>query len=43
MQHLELFDRVAIDFANRRVMFDLPRDMARTMRAARRIGQSYRF
>ncbi|MEQ5789147.1 aspartyl protease family protein [Erythrobacter sp. NFXS35] len=43
MQHLELFDRVAIDFANRRVMFDLPRDMARAVRAARRIGQSYRF
>lgn len=43
MQHLALFDRVAIDFANRRVMFDLPRDLARAMRAARRGGQSFRF
>lgn len=43
MQHLELFDRVAIDFANRRVMFDLPRDVARAMRAARMGGVSRRF
>jgi hypothetical protein len=32
MQHLKLFDRVAIDFANRRVLFDVPRDVARAMR-----------
>lgn len=32
MQHLKLFDRVAIDFANRRVLFDIPRDIAREMR-----------
>lgn len=43
MQHLALFDRVAIDFANRRVMFDVPRDLAKAMRAARRGGQAFRF
>lgn len=32
MQHLKLFDRVAIDFANQRILFDLPRDVARAMR-----------
>jgi predicted aspartyl protease len=32
MQHLKLFDRVAIDFANRRVLFDVPRDYARRLR-----------
>lgn len=32
MQHLQLFDRVAIDFANRRVLFDVPRDVARAIR-----------
>lgn len=32
MQHLQLFDRVAIDFSKRRVMFDLPRDAARDIR-----------
>lgn len=32
MQHLKLFDRVAIDFANRRVLFDVPRDLARELR-----------
>lgn len=36
MQHLRLFDRVAIDFANDRIMFDLPRDVAAAQREARR-------
>jgi predicted aspartyl protease len=36
MQHLKLFDRVAIDFANQRILFDVPRDVARAMRKARR-------
>lgn len=27
MQQLKLFDRIAIDFANRRVLFDLPREV----------------
>lgn len=40
MQHLALFDRVAIDFANRRVMFDVPPDIARAMRQNRRRGFS---
>ncbi len=35
MQHLRLFDRVAIDFANDRIMFDLPRDVAAAQRQAR--------
>jgi predicted aspartyl protease len=35
MQHLALFDRVAIDFARQRVMFDVPQDVARAMREAR--------
>jgi len=35
MQHLALFDRVAIDFANRRVMFDVPRDVAQALRRQR--------
>lgn len=32
MEHLKLFDRVAIDFSKRRVLFDLPRGAARDMR-----------
>jgi predicted aspartyl protease len=36
MQHLALFDRVAIDFARKRVLFDVPRDVARAIREARR-------
>jgi predicted aspartyl protease len=40
MQHLALFDRVAIDFANRRVMFDVPEDVARAMRQNR--GRGFR-
>jgi predicted aspartyl protease len=38
MQHLALFDRVAIDFANRRVLFDVPREVARQMREQRSRG-----
>ena len=40
MQHLSLFDRVAIDFANQRILFDVPADVARAIRAAQR-GSSY--
>lgn len=35
MQHLRMFDRVAIDFSKQRVLFDVPRDVARAMRRAR--------
>lgn len=35
MQHLALFDRVAIDFDRKRIMFDVPADIARAMREAR--------
>jgi predicted aspartyl protease len=35
MQHLRIFDRVAIDFSKQRVLFDVPRDVARAMRRAR--------
>lgn len=34
MQHLKIFDRVAIDFAERRILFDVPRDVARALRRA---------
>lgn len=37
MQHLKMFDRVAIDFAKQRILFDVPRDVAR---ALRRVNQS---
>ncbi len=40
MQHLELFDRVAIDFARKRVMFDVPPALARELRERR--GRSVR-
>jgi len=43
MQHLALFDRVAIDFASQRVLFDVPRDVARAMRRARMGGHTLRF
>lgn len=36
MQHLAMFDRVAIDFAQQRVLFDVPADVARAMRDSRR-------
>lgn len=32
MQHLKIFDRIAIDFASQRILFDVPRDVARAMR-----------
>lgn len=41
MQHLSLFDRVAIDFGQQRILFDVPADIAWAMRDARRSG-SYR-
>jgi predicted aspartyl protease len=36
MQHLALFDRVAIDFAKQRILFDVPRDVAKALREAQR-------
>ncbi|MEM7781387.1 MAG: aspartyl protease family protein [Pseudomonadota bacterium] len=42
MQHLRIFDRVAIDFSNQRVLFDVPRDVARDLRRARRQGSRIR-
>lgn len=36
MQHLALFDRVAIDFARQRILFDVPKDVARAIREAKR-------
>jgi len=41
MQHLKMFDRIAIDFANQRILFDVPRDVAREMRRNRE-RRSYR-
>lgn len=41
MQHLRIFDRVAIDFAEQRVLFDVPRDVARALRRKRRGARSY--
>lgn len=38
MQHLRIFDRVAIDFSDNRILFDVPRDVARAMRRARLRG-----
>lgn len=38
MQHLKLFDRVAIDFSNQRILFDVPRDVARELRRQRNRG-----
>jgi predicted aspartyl protease len=35
MQHLALFDRVAIDFGRQRILFDVPADIARAMRQAK--------
>jgi predicted aspartyl protease len=37
MQHLRLFDRVAIDFAGSRLLFDLPRDIEAAQREATQI------
>ena len=41
MQHLAMFDRVAIDFARQRVLFDVPPEVARALREAQR-GNVYR-
>lgn len=41
MQHLAMFDRVAIDFAKQRVLFDVPPEVARALREAQR-GNVYR-
>ncbi len=41
MQHLALFDRVAIDFGRKRIAFDVPADVARAIREAQR-GGTYR-
>jgi hypothetical protein len=41
MQHLALFDRVAIDFGRKRIAFDVPADIARVLREAQR-GGTYR-
>lgn len=38
MQHLALFDRVAIDFDRKRIAFDVPADIARAIREAQRRG-----
>ena len=35
MQHLALFDRVAIDFGRQRILFDVPADIARALRQAK--------
>ena len=43
MQHLKMFDRVAIDFSNSRILFDVPRDVARAMRRARQTGFRAKF
>jgi hypothetical protein len=40
MQHLALFDRVAIDFGRRRIAFDVPADVARALRRARQEGST---
>ncbi len=41
MQHLRLFDRVAIDFADSRILFDLPRDVTAAEREAQRMPFSF--
>ena len=38
MQHLALFDRVAIDFGRQQILFDVPQDLARALREAKRAG-----
>ncbi|TRD10884.1 hypothetical protein FGU71_02745 [Erythrobacter insulae] len=43
MQHLKIFDRVAIDFANQRILFDVPRDVAHALRRSRLSEYSRRF
>lgn len=41
MNHLRLFDRVAIDFAEKRILFDVPRKVARELRHSRRTGRIF--
>ena len=44
MQHLKMFDRVAIDFSNNRILFDVPRNVARELRRAKQgAGTRTRF
>ncbi|MEE4201785.1 aspartyl protease family protein [Erythrobacter sp.] len=43
MQHLRIFDRVAIDFSLQRILFDVPRDVARALRRARSANVTRRF
>lgn len=40
MQHLKIFDRIAIDFTRQRILFDVPRDVARSLRRNR--GSNFR-
>lgn len=41
MQHLKMFDRIAIDFASQRILFDVPRSVARELRRARSLGRGF--
>lgn len=41
MQHLRLFDRVAIDFGGSRILFDLPSDVEAAQREAMRMPLSF--
>lgn len=41
MNHLRLFDRVAIDFAERQILFDVPREVARMLRHSRRTSRIF--
>lgn len=41
MNHLKMYDRVAIDFSRQRILFDVPRDIARQMRRVR--SSNYRL
>lgn len=41
MNHLRLFDRVAIDFAEREILFDVPREVARMLRHSRRTSRIF--
>ena len=43
MSHLKMFDRVAIDFSNQRILFDVPRNIAREMRRMRQSGFRAKF
>jgi predicted aspartyl protease len=41
MQHLKMFDRVAIDFSRRRVLFDIPREVQRKLRRGRAFQNNF--